>query len=263
MLAEKYILQGTGFYKKLSKSFSYFDSFFKLKPLRWFAVWAIIISGNNVAIHLENRWSYWSWESFSLYLIFALVISSFIDFIFSTKANNGVNKSFYSEQVKSLFYGFMLFLIGANPLNLSFDLLFFGLPYILFFFIGHLTWEIPLNLFNTSSPHKKDFAPFLTLIIICTFFASGIGYINDDPMISTIAAVFLPFPIVAILFPLAIRHLQRCRMYVVFIPTMFLSMRYPWFLFMILPLFLFSRYYFYFTRGNVIPTFKVDHPDQE
>ena len=80
---------------------------------------------------------------------------------------------------------------------------------------------------------------------------------------STIAAVFLPFPIVALVFPSAIRHLQRCRMYVVFIPAMFLSMRYPWFLFMILPLFLFSRYYYYFTRGDVIPTLKVNEPDTE
>ena len=71
------------------------------------------------------------------------------------------------------------------------------------------------------------------------------------------------YPLVAILFPPGIRHLQRCRMYVIFIPLMFLSMRHPWFILITVPLFLLSRYYFYFTRGNVIPTFKVDQLDQE
>ena len=67
-------------------------------------------------------------------------------------------------------------------------------------------------------PSKKDFAPFLAITIAFTFIAALVGYLNDDPMISTIAAVYLPFPLVAIVFPPAIRHLQRCRMYVIFIP---------------------------------------------
>ena len=91
--------------------------------------------------------------------------------------------------------------------------------------------------------------------------ASILGYINDDPMVSTAAAVFLPFPLVALFFPIAIRHLQRCRIYVVFIPTMFLSMRYPWLLGLLCPLFILSRHYYYFTTGKPNPTFKVDHSD--
>ena len=262
MLAERYILKGTGFYKKLSRSFTVFDSFFNLSPLRWFAVWAMIVSGNNVAIHLENRWVYWNWDSFSFYLVFLLIISSFIDFIFITKLFNRNGKSFYFEQVIIFLYGFFLFLLGSNPLKLSSNLILIGFPYILFFLAGNLTWKIPLNIFSSSMPSKKNFAPFLAITIAFTFIAALVGYLNDDPMISTIAAVYLPFPLVAIVFPPAIRHLQRCRMYVIFIPLMFLAMRYPWFIFIILPLFLLSRYYFYFTHGNVVPSFKVDQPDQ-
>ena len=65
MLAEKYILKGTDFYKNLSSFFSIFNKFFNLKPLRWFAIWAMVISGNNVVMHIENRWFYWKWDSFS------------------------------------------------------------------------------------------------------------------------------------------------------------------------------------------------------
>ena len=263
MLAEKYISKDTVIYKKLSSSFILFDNFFKLRPLRWFAVWAMIVSGSNAAIHLDNRWMYWSWDSFSLYLSFAFILSSFIDFIFSTKLVNGNGESFYIEQLRIFLYGFFLFLLGSNPLNLSLDLLLVGFPYILFFSAGHLTWKISLKIFRSSNPNRKDFAPLLAIAIIFTFISSLVGYLNDDPMISTIAAVYLPFPLVAILFPPGIRHLQRCRMDVIYIPLMFLSMRHPWFILITVPLFLLSRYYFYFTRGNVIPTFKVDQLDQE
>ena len=39
----------------------------------------------------------------------------------------------------------MLFIIGANPTSLSPDLIYFGLPYVLFFLVGHLTWGISIN----------------------------------------------------------------------------------------------------------------------
>ena len=263
MLAEKYILKGTDFYKNLSSFFSIFNKFFNLKPLRWFAIWAMVISGNNVIMHIEDRWFYWKWDSFSLYLFIALIISIIFDFIFTSKLKNITNYSPYLYQLIIFIYGYALFLIGANPLYLSLDLLTFGIPYVLFFLVGHMTWKLSFNAVSEPIPSKKDLIPSLVFIILCTIIISTAGFINDDPMISTIAAVFLPFPLVAVLFPIAIRHFQRCRMYVVFIPTMFLTMRYPWFIFLTLPLFLFSRYYFYFISGKVIPTFKVDSQDHE
>ena len=90
--------------------------------------------------------------------------------------------------------------------------------------------------------------------------ATNIGYINDDPIISTIGAVYAPFPLVALIFPSAIRHIQRCRMHVIFVPAMFLSVRFPWFLIMVTLLFWILRYYNYFRFGEVKPSFKVDLP---
>ena len=113
---------------------------------------------------------------------------------------------------------------------------------------------------NKSVLTKKQMAPMLLTIIVFSLLCALIGYLNDDPMISTIAAVYSPFPIVALVFPTAIRHFQRARMYSVFIPTMFISVRFPWLLFMVLPLFWILRYYHYFKNGQVKPSFKVDLP---
>jgi hypothetical protein len=103
-------------------------------------------------------------------------------------------------------------------------------------------------------------APMLAIIILLTSLSVVAGVIHDDPMISTIAAVYSPFPIVALIFPAAVRHLQRCRYYVVFIPVMFLSVRFPWFLIPVLSLFWVLRHYNYFRHGEVKPSSKVDLP---
>ena len=144
---------------------------------------------------------------------------------------------------------------------ISLNTLKFSAPYILFFLAGILTWSIHYNNDNHEQIFKKDMYSPLLIIIVLSFTASLLGFVNDDPMVSTIAAVYLPFPLVAFVFPAAFRHLQRSRNYVVFIPAMFLSMRFPWFLFFLVPLFLLSRHYYYFTTGKIYPSFKVDTPD--
>ena len=62
---------------------------------------------------------------------------------------------------------------------------------------GHL--EIDFQ--DKSVPSKNEIAAKLGIIIVLTLLSSVIGYFNDDPMISTIAAVYSPFPIVALIFP--------------------------------------------------------------
>ena len=263
MLVEKYIPQGTQGYQSLSRLFSNFDKLFSFSPLRWFGVWAILIAGDNVVSHLSDRWMYWSWNSLSIYLIIALIIFPYLDYLLNSKYEDLKQVNSVSAAGKIFLYGFSLFIIGANPLSLSLEVLYFGFPYILFFLVGHMTWGISINNGNSNKLLKKEIIPNLYLIILGSLTASILGYINDDPMISTAAAVFLPFPLVALFFPIAIRHLQRCRIYVVFIPTMFLSMRYPWLLGLLCPLFILSRHYYYFTIGKPHPTFKVDHSDEQ
>ena len=123
-----------------------------------------------------------------------------------------------------------------------------------------MVWSISIEAQDNYVPPKNEIAPILVVIIGLTILTSFIGYINDDPMVSTIAAVYSPFPIVALIFPSAIRHIQRCQMYVIFVPAMFLSVRFPWFLIMVTLLFWLLRYYNYFRFGEIKPSFKVDLP---
>ena len=96
------------------------------------------------------------------------------------------------------------------------------------------------------------FASILTLI------SSLLGYQLDDPMISTISTVYMPFLIVSIIMPIHVRHLQRAKVYGLFIPAVFLSIRYPWFLIPLWSLFFILRIYHYFRFNIVFPTFAVD-----
>ena len=263
MLAEKYIPRGSKGYQSLSNIFNRFDNFLSLNPTRWFGIWAIVIAGDNVVSYFNDRWMYWNWNSLSIYLCILLIIAPLFDYLYNSKYNDLKKVRSASQAGKIFIYGFTLFIIGANPISLSVDVIYYGLPYVAFFLVGHLTWSISINDEDFNLKSKKDTALPLSIIISLSFIAAIIGFANDDPMISTAAAVYLPFPLVALCFPIAKRHLQRCRIYVVFIPTMFLSMRYPWFFVLLCPLFILLRQYYYFTTGKASPTFKVDHSDEQ
>ena len=218
----------------------------------------MVLAGANVTNHIEDRWFYWDWSSFSYVLLVILAFATYWDKrfpIFSQKI----------DSVKSglwmLLMGFILFLLGTIPKGIDYLVLTYGLPYLIYFIVGHLTYAIPIMINDVgekSAPSKVKMAPMLSIVVILTFLATVLGTYNNDPMISTVAAVYSPFPLVALIFPAAVRHLQRCRIYVVFFPAMFLAMRFPWFLFPVILLFWILRYYHYFCHGTVHPSFKVD-----
>ena len=109
---------------------------------------------------------------------------------------------------------------------------------------------------------RKIFINSLIIVVVLSLLASFLGFSNDDPMISTVAAVYIPFPLVALVFPAAIRHLQRSRCYVVFYPCDVSIYALPMVLFSFSSSFVLSRHYFYFTSGKIYPTFKVDTPEE-
>ena len=260
MLAEKYFPKGSSRYDYISTLFRNLDGLKTLNPERWFGVWTMVLAGSNVSIFLINRWSYWDWTTFNI-LIFGII--SLISIFISIKP--GFLNYDYSLQssIFMFFKGIILFSFGTIPFGFDLNTFLFGLPYFIFFVLGNMIWSIKIDIKEKLTPSKKEMAPILSIIIVLTLFSALLGYFNDDPMISTIAAVFLLFPIVLLLFPVAIRHLQRARMHVIFIPAMFISVRFPWFLFMILSLFWILRYYNYFTVGEVIPSFKVNLPNDK
>lgn len=260
MLAEKYFPPGSGRYGRLATIVEKMDGFASLKPERWFGIWAMVLAGANVSAHVEDRWLYWDWSSLSYVLLVILAFATYWDKRFPVFKQN-------IDSVKSglwmFLMGFILFLLGTIPKGFNVDVLVFGLPYFIFFLVGHMTYSIPIQVKDDGenhSPTKGEMAPMLAIIIVLTSLSVVAGVIHDDPMISTIAAVYSPFPIVALIFPAAVRHLQRCRIYVVFIPAMFLAVRFPWFLILTVLLFWMLRHYHYFRHGEVKPSFKVGLP---
>ena len=257
MLAEKYFPKGSSRYSSLSNLFKNLDGFSALNPENWFGVWTMILAGANVSVHIADRWIYWDWSTFSFLILGILVLAS----IWVSRYPGLLQKV---DSVKSglfiLLTGFIFFCLGTIPFGFDSNIILFGLPYFFFFLVAHMTWSLSVDDKNKPVLTKKQMAPMLLTIIVLSLLCAVIGYLNDDPMISTIAAVYSPFPIVALVFPIAVRHFQRARMYSVFIPTMFISVRFPWLLFMVLPLFWILRYYHYFRNGEVKPSFKVDLP---
>ena len=73
--------------------------------------------------------------------------------------------------------------------------------------------------------------------------------------------VTLPFPLITLIWPNRIRHLQRGRFYPLFIFAMFLCVRAPWFFIPIALLFYMLRVVNYFRYGIVYPSFGVDFSD--
>ena len=258
MLAEKYFPQGSNRYQTLSNTFRKLDKFAALNPERWFGVWCMVLAGANVTNHIEDRWFYWDWSSFSYVLLVILAFATYWDkrFPVLTQKIDSVKSGLWM-----LLMGFILFLLGTIPKGIDYLVLTYGLPYLIYFIVGHLTYAISIMINDVgekSVPSKVKMAPMLSIIVFLTFLATALGTYNNDPMISTVAAVYSPFPLVALIFPAAVRHLQRCRIYVIFIPAMFLAMRFPWFLFPVILLFWILRYYHYFCHGTVHPSFKVD-----
>ena len=197
----------------------------------------MVLAGANVTHHIEDRWFYWDWSSLSYVLLVILAFATYWDkrFPVLTQKIDSVKSGLWM-----FLMGFILFLLGTIPKGFDYLVLTYGLPYLIYFIVGHLTYAIPIMINDVgekSVPSKVKMAPMLSIIVFLTFLATVAGTYNNDPMISTIAAVYSPFPLVALIFPAAVRHLQRCRMYVVFIPAMFLAMRFPWFLFPVILLF--------------------------
>ena len=156
----------------------------------------------------------------------------------------------------------MALLLGSIGPKFSMDAIKNYAPYLLFYIAVWLVFSIEFieqddKSISTagSSPRILNLVGSTVLIIVGTV----IGFHFDDPVASTVSTVYLPFLLVALIMPAHIRHLQRARIYGVFIPTVFLAVRFPWFLIPLWALFFLLRLYHYFRFNIVYPTFGVDH----
>ena len=232
------------------------------QPLHWFGMWCMVISGFNIIKGQENRYIFWDWNSGSLF-IFSVIILVTIWSILSARHPATPKKI---NNIRSLLYfiviGSMALLLGSIGPKFSMDAIKNYAPYLLFYIAVWLVFSIEFIEQDDKSISTAGSSPRILNLVgstVLIFVGSVMGFQFDDPVASTVSTVYLPFLIVALIMPAHIRHLQRARIYGVFIPAVFLAVRFPWFLIPLWALFFLLRLYHYFRFNIVYPTFGVDH----
>tara|TARA_X000000368_G_C22994360_1_gene695878 strand:- start:82 stop:870 length:789 start_codon:yes stop_codon:yes gene_type:complete len=260
MLINRIIKPDSNFYKQLSNKSKEFDYFMNWNPLHWFGLWCMVLSGFNIIKGSEDRYIFWDWSSGTIFIYLALIIVTI--WIVVTSNNSKIPKIINGP--KSILYFFILGLscLIFGSMTESIHIYVFNyFPYLMYYFGILFVFSIQFKSdidHSLSILNKNKRLLYLFIASVLIIMSSVLGYKLDDPIISTISTVYLPFLIVSIIMPIHIRHLQRARMYGLFIPAIFLSIRYPWFLIPLCSLFFILRTYHYFRYNTVFPTFAVD-----
>lgn len=157
--------------------------------------------------------------------------------------------------VSTILTGFFLFLIGwayaSGPLGMG---LFHAVPYVLLF-----AAVATITIINGRNPFALRFGVRITMALGTVWVAGAlvIGFLLEDPVISTGSMLALPFFVLAVIF-IRKDHIERAIRYPVLIMAIFVSVRYPWLFVALTGLFYVSRLYYYFRFNLDYPTFHVD-----
>ena len=259
-------------FPKTSKNYKYAQPFFKKMGdamdsggwVRLFSFWTLIVAGIVLNMDFENRYVYWNWSGWE-YGLLKLLIASIVYFYFLNPNNLWVigSKKLNSQEIGfHVIVAFILISYGNISTN-SLIPHFLGIfPYLLAFLSFLLVFQFPLELDQEKgvwyhsewSNTKLYFSLSLFLIVLSVV----IGIYLDDPIMSTAGAVTVAFPLVGLIWPNHVRHLQRARFFPLFTFAMFLCVRAPWFLIPLCLLFFVIRTINYFRFGIVHPSFGVD-----
>jgi len=262
MIISRIIKPESAVYKTLSTFSEKLDRFMKLKPLCWFAVWIMMTSGTSAQQAMSERYIYWDMSLAGVGLITLLIVTVITTIIFKKEKISFTNIDFnLTFIIQHIIFALVLFMTGWGWLSWLNGDFFVTLkhfsPYGLVYISVLLVYQIDLDLIP-----EKGYQPGKGLIAVCSLLVLAgalIGIRFDDPVISTAAAVITPFYLIAIVFPEHKRHIERVRIYPVFIAAMFVSVRLPWFLIPLAILFFGLRTYHYFRYNIIFPTFAVDH----
>lgn len=249
-------------YEKISEFSKKLDGLMKLKPLNWFAVWIMMTSGTSAQQATTDRFIYWDMSLAEVGLITLLIVTGITTFIFIkekfTFTKIDINLITLLNQIV---FALVLFITGWGWYSwISGDFITSiksFIPYLLTYLSILFIYQIDLD----NIP-KKGYQPgkgFIAICLLLVLTSVLIGIAFDDPVISTTAVVIAPFYLIAIVFPQHKRHIERARIYPVFIAAMFVSVRLPWLLIPLAILFFGLRTYHYFRYNIVFPTFGVDH----
>ena len=249
---------------------SLYQSLLLFKPYHLIAIWSIMVSGIVFRLGEIDRHVYWNWESMLLgFIKIILVTILFHKYILKKEFWKFSLENFSLNNSGSFLVTCLtLFTIGyldTSP-TVSTYYLFGVIPYLLSFLGIALLFKFNLVyseiekkwLINDWINRKSIYLQSSSCLIVATI----LGYILDDPIISTICMILLFFPLVGFIWPAHERHVQRSQFYTIFTFSMFLCVRAPWFFIPVFILFFVSRALNYFHLGIVHPSFGVDLIDE-
>tara|TARA_S200000501_G_C20785546_1_gene727016 strand:- start:520 stop:1329 length:810 start_codon:yes stop_codon:yes gene_type:complete len=259
-------------FPKKSENFKSFQPFFQNLGdnmdsggwIRIFSFWTLIVAGIVLNMDLENRYVYWNWEGWELGFG-KLIVASFIYFYFLNPNNLwiiGARRLKNKEIVIHSIIAFVLLYIGSIGSNSLLPNFMGILSYLIAFLSCLLIFQFPLALdkdkgiWNCFDWNNKMQYFLLSLLLMVA--SVILGVFLDDPIMSTAGTVSVAFPLVGLIWPNHVRHLQRARFFPLFTFSMFLCVRAPWFLIPLCILFFLIRTINYFRFGIVYPSFGVD-----
>ena len=280
MLIEKIIPVGSDLYSVWSEYFSELGK--KIDSQGWvqlFSIWTLTVGGIVLSMDLSYRYTYWDWSGWIEGFIKLLIVS--IVFIFILKPNEmwtagtkrlNIKEFLIHSGIGSILIVFGLFdlgmIVGPYESKIEFlHVLLSLISYVFSFLSCLIVFQFILELEedkgtwnNFNWEHKFE---YLSISVGFMALAMLLGIFLEDPVASTAAAVSIPFPLIALIWPNHVRHLQRARFYPLFTFAMFLSVRAAWFLVPLAVLFFTLRMVNYFRYGIVHPSFGVDFLEEE
>ena len=265
MLVERFIPKGSSYYIKLQNYFLKLgEKLDEVGAIHLFSIWTLTVSGIVMTMGQNDRFIYWEWIGWEIGFIKLFIVSVIFLLFFKPKKIwlSGTRYLEKNELVIQISISIFLLLIGWIGNGSSLASIIYLVPYMTAFLSILLIFQFSLELdktkgewFNSTWTGKKL---IFSISSILMFISIALGIYFDDPIISTAGMVSIPFPIIALIWPSHVRHLQRARFYPIFIFAMFLCVRVPWFLIPLILLFFVIRVVNYFRYGIVYPSFGVD-----
>tara|TARA_S200000501_G_scaffold239582_1_gene224463 strand:- start:55 stop:885 length:831 start_codon:yes stop_codon:yes gene_type:complete len=266
MLVERIFPKETKRYTDAQKIFEKSGNFIeKFSIMRLFIIWSLTTCGTVLSAGLENRFVYWDWSGTTAGLVRLAIVS--VVFFLILRPNKlwllGSKRLANNELASHTLMASALIFFGGLGSGADFGrFILNSIPYIIGFLGAALVFQFPIKLdqskgewFVENWVHKYYYLGLSSLFFLIAILA---GFYLDDPILSTVAMVNLPFSMVALIFPEHVRHLQRARFFPLFIFSLFLCVRAPWFLIPLIILFFFLRTVNYFRYGIAYPSFGVD-----
>ena len=269
MIVERIFPPHKSLYNKWRNSFIQFGKIIdSMGLIQLFTIWTFTVAGIVLQMGSIERFVYWEWNGWYIGAFKLAFVTGLYIFIFQPKGiwKVGVKRLNEKEYITHFGLVILLLFIGWVNQNSSINDLRFFLPYLASFLSGLTIFQFPVKFDETKGEwfnfnwDKKIY--FLSISVGLMSCAIVLGFFMDDPIISTASIVSLPFPVIALLWPSHVRHLQRAQFYPLFILSMFLCVRVPWFLLPLAGLFYTLRIVNYFRYGIVFPSFGVDLPDE-